>query len=549
MSTTSRRSHRPRLIIATTVAAATVAMGLTAATGPPAGATGATTAAAPDTQVVAPIPTIDWHPCRFVHRLNCARVPVPLDYDHPNGATIELQLLMDPANHPAQRIGTLFVNPGGPGGSAAEFAPYAAHALGKEVAQRFDVVGIDPRGVGSSTPVRCKGPENPPPYPRQYFPYTPKQIRIQLRYDRHVTRLCATGGNPILNHMSTADTARDMDLIRQVLGEDQLNYYGISYGTYLGATYAAMFPDHIRAMIVDGVLDPVAWSTGRDDAAKTLPFSTRLRSGVGAWEALTSAFAECDRVGKQRCPLAGDAAGKWLRIVHRLKRGPVRMGHHFRLTYPNWVGDTLGSLYDGSAYRYLMRYIKATYNDMFGSRAARVRSDVASAHRALQRAIDRIRFPGPYGWGDTQYPSFQGVSCADSINPHNPRAWIAAGKRADREGPWFGRAWTWASSQCAQWPGSKADSFFGPWAVDTSAPVLVIGNAHDPATPISGARVLNSKLAGSRLLMMNGWGHGALGVSTCVTAKEDRYLVDGTLPPPGTVCRPNHELFPKRKAG
>jgi len=540
---TSRRS--PRLIIATTVAAATAVMGLTAVTGPSAGATGAASAAAPDTEVVAPIPTIDWHPCRFAHQFKCARVPVPLDYDHPNGPTIKLQLLMDPANRPAHRIGTLFVNPGGPGGSAAEFAPYAAHALGKEVAQRFDVVGIDPRGVGGSDALRCKGPQNPPPYPRQAFPYTHQQIKIQLRFDRHVTSLCATGANPIIDHMSTADTARDMDLIRQALGEDQLNYYGISYGTYLGTTYAAMFPDHIRAMIVDGVLDPVAWSTGRGDQAKALPFSTRLRSGVGAWDALTSAFAECDRVGKNRCPLAGDATAKWLRIVHRLKRGPVQM-QGFRLTYPNWVGHALSSLYDGSAYRYLMRYINQTYRDLFGSRAARARSDVASAHQALHRAIHRIRLPGPYGLGDLQFPSFQGVSCADSINPHNPRAWIAAGKRADREGPWFGRDWTWASSECAQWPGSKADSFFGPWNVHTSAPVLVIGNAHDPATPISGARVVNSKLDGSRLLMMNGWGHGALGVSACVTAREDRYLVDGRLPPSGTVCQPDRQLFPKR---
>jgi pimeloyl-ACP methyl ester carboxylesterase len=542
LSTIPRR--RRHLVLSTVLASVTVAMGLSAVTGPPAGAT--SPAAPPAAEVDAPIPSVDWHPCRWDDRLRCARVPVPLDYDDPDGSTIKLRLLKDPANRPAQRIGTLFVNPGGPGGSAADFASYVGAYLGPSVRQRFDIVGIDPRGVGGSAQVRCRAPGQPPPYPRQAFPYTEKQIKVWLRFDRYYRQLCAVGANPILDHMSTADTARDMDLIRQALGEEQLSYYGISYGTYLGATYAAMFPDRIRAMIVDGVLDPVAWSTGRGDAAKTLPFSTRLRSGVGAWESLTSAFAECDRVGKQRCPLAGQAASKWLRIVHRLKRGPVKI-EGYRLTYPNWVGDALGALYDRSIYRPLMRYIKATYREMFGARGSRAGNDVAAARERLKRAVERSPLPGPYGFRfGTEYPSFHGVSCADSLNPRDPRAWIPAGKLADRHGPWFGRLWTWVSSPCAKWPGSKADAYRGPWAVDTSAPVLVVGNSHDPATPITGARVLNTKLEGSRLLIMDGWGHGALGTSDCVTSKMARYLVDGALPPAGTVCQQDKQLFPKR---
>jgi pimeloyl-ACP methyl ester carboxylesterase len=546
MSLTVRRLRRRSVIMSTIVAGATVAMGLTVSTGASAGAP---TRAAPaaDSEVEAPIPTIDWQPCRWDDSLECARVAVPLDYDDPDGDTIKLRILKRPAGHPAERIGTLFVNPGGPGGSAADFAPYAAHALGDEVAQRFDVVGIDPRGVGGSTQVKCKNSQSAPAYPRVAFPFTPKQVKVWLRYDRYYRNVCATGANPIIDHMSTADTARDMDLIRQALGEDQLSYYGISYGTYLGATYAAMFPDHIRAMIVDGVLDPVAWSTGRGDAAATLPFSTRLRSGVGAWEALTSAFAECDRVGKERCPLAGDAASKWLRIVHRLKHGPVKLDGYW-LNYSNLVGDALGPMYSRSGYRYLMRYIKATYVDMFGAQSARRATDSHAALVDLRRAVDRFPVPGPYGspaYG-VEFPSFHGVACSDSRNPANPRAWVAAGKRADRQGPWFSRLWTWASSACAKWPGSKADAFFGPWSVETSAPVLVIGNSHDPATPITGARVLNTKLEGSRLLIMNGWGHGAFGTSACATSKMERYLVDVTLPASGTVCQPNKQLYPKR---
>jgi pimeloyl-ACP methyl ester carboxylesterase len=539
---------RRRTILAAVVATATVAMGLAATSGSSVATPGES--ARPAAEVQAPVPTIDWKPCRWDDSLRCARVPVPLDYDDPTGPAIKLSLLMNPANRPGRRIGSLFVNPGGPGGSATEFATYAGSLLGPAVRQRFDVIGIDPRGIGGSAPVRCHLPGQPPPYPRTAFPYTAKQIEKWLRYDRYYRKLCREGGNPILDHMSTADTARDMDLIRQALGEEQLSFYGISYGSYLGATYAAMFPDRIRAMIVDGVLDPVAWSTGRGDAAETLPIETRIRSGVGAWEALTSAFAECDRVGKERCPLAGNAASKWLRIVHRLRRGPVQVDG-YRLTYPNWVGSALGPLYDASGVRYLMRYIKATYRDMFGSRSVRQRTDSYAALLQLRRVVDRFPLPGPYGPSGpvghaTASPGYHGVACADSLNPSDPRAWIAAGKLADRWGPWFSRLWTWLSSACARWPGSKADTYFGPWTVETSAPVLVIGNTHDPSTPIHGARVLNTKLEGSRLLILDGWGHGALATGPCVTSKMQRYLVDVALPPSGTVCEPARQLFPKR---
>ena len=146
--------------------------------------------------------------------------------------------------------------------------------------------------------------------------------------------------NPILDHMTTADTARDMDLIRQAVGDAQLSYYGISYGTYLGATYAAMFPDEVRALVLDGVLDPVAWSTGRRGLGDELPFSTRLRSGVGAWDALVSAFNECDRVGKARCPLAGQGtqtSGGGSSTGS--SRARARLGHG-KLYYSDLVGGS-----------------------------------------------------------------------------------------------------------------------------------------------------------------------------------------------------------------
>jgi hypothetical protein len=305
-----------------------------------------------------------------------------------------------------------------------------------------------------------------------------------------------------------------------------------------------MFPNKIRAMVVDGVLDPVAWATGRNGSGKKLPFSSRLRSGKGAWLALTSAFAECDRVGKSRCLLSGDAARKWHLVVHRLKQSPVKV-NGFSLRYSDVVGTTLFALYSRSDYRPLMRYIATVYNALFGAPVARTALDPAESYKHLKAIIKKGDVTSPYGFGRGYYMAFAGVACSDSLNPSNPRAWIGAANQTDHRSPWFGAAWTWVSSTCAGWPGSSADAFRGPFKVHTSAPVLVVGNIYDPATPISGARRLNGLFAGSRLLTLNGWGHGALGESACTKKSMQRYLVRGVLPVQGKVCKPNKQLFPK----
>ncbi len=417
------------------------------------------------------------------------------------------------------------------------------------VSERFDIVGIDPRGVGPSAPMVCQTDAKRPPYPRSWFPTDEREARQQIRYDKWQRRACLDNPSRIVDHMTTADTARDMDLIRQAVGEEQLNYYGISYGSQLGTTYAAMFPDRIRSMIVDAVLDPEAWTVGHGDAA-TRPFSERLASGYGAWQSLTAAFAECDRAGKQACPLAGRASETWNDIVKRLRRGPFKDRHGQTLTYDTLVDVALGALYDPASVRFLMRWLKQTHRVMFG-RDGRSRVIAWNPAAAQRRIADSRGVPGPYAPGSLagfgkHGNSFAGVACADSDNPANEWAWVAAGNRADRVSPWFGKYWTWASGVCASWPEStKEDRFTGPFATITSAPVLVVGNTYDPATPLHGARAVNRLIDGSRLLVMDGWGHGALGSGPCIEEAYGAYLVDGTLPPAGTVCQPGAELFPR----
>jgi pimeloyl-ACP methyl ester carboxylesterase len=510
-------------------------------------------AAAPSGGVAAPIPTLDWHPCAQ-GELECANAAVPLDYDDPAGATTQLFMKRHAATDPANRIGTLFINPGGPGGPSSQLVALFTKLLGDDVSAHFDVVGIDPRGIGRSTRVQCRPADRDPGYPRNWIPLTRQQAKPLIRFNTWYADACAQDANEILDHMSTADAARDMDLIRQAVGDAQLSYYGISYGTYLGATYAAMFPDQVRALVLDGVLDPVAWSTGRGDSGERLPFSTRLGSGVGAWEALVSAFSECDRVGRARCPLAGEAGEKWRRIVHRLRQGPAQVSGG-TLVYSDVVGGALGALYNRASYRFLMRDIGNLYAELFVEQPrSRTKVDLVTAFRTLPRpdigpyAEPRWAAPRPSAALAPRpfSPTFEGVACSDSVNPTNPSAWIHAGVVADRQGPWFGRGWTWASGPCATWPGSSDDAFRGPWQTDTSSPVLLVGNFHDPATPISGARVLNSLLEGSRLLSVDTWGHGAIGESDCATDRMSSYLVDGILPSAGLVCQPDKQLFPIR---
>lgn len=502
---------------------------------------GAAAPAAAPAQVDAPVPKIAWKACE--EGLDCAKVRVPLDYDDPGGRTAELALAKHPAGSPDARIGTLFVNPGGPGDSAVDSVPWYVDNLPAAVLERFDVVGIDPRGVGGSTPLRCRVDQDAAEAPSVEFPLTRRQEQAQLRYDDHVRRSCATGANPIIDHMTTADTARDMDLIRQAVGDERLTYYGISYGSYLGATYAAMFPDRIRALVVDGVMDPVGYATGHteDDARK--PVTQRWGSGRGSWEALTAAFAECDRVGRQRCPIAGRSTAKWRRIVGRLERGPVKVDGTV-LRYQDVVITAAGSVRGVATYLPLMRFIEATYDAMFGDPGQRRQADAGAAFARLREQPGGGPESAGKGGGTSVAPVIQGVVCSDSVNPAHPRAWVKAAGSADAEAPWFGRLWSWRSSLCAQWPGTSDDAYRGPFRTETSAPVFLIAHLHDPATPISGARTLNTLLEGSRMLTLDGWGHGALGESACVASKAEDYLVSGTLPPPGTVCRQDDQPFP-----
>jgi pimeloyl-ACP methyl ester carboxylesterase len=494
----------------------------------------------------AAVPRLDWGSCgeEAPEPFQCATAVVPLDYDRPRGKQITLALARLPAADPGRRIGSLFLNPGGPGGSGVDMVLQGGPFLySDEVRARFDLVGFDPRGIIRSTPLRCYETLDEAiadlwPIP---FPVTREEERIYVRSDRAIARACAERGGPILDHMSTANVARDLDLLRRAVGDAKLTYAGYSYGSYLGATYANLFPGKVRALVVDGVLDPVAWSTGRGDQARTLPFSTRLRSAKGAYETLNEFFRLCDAGGETCAFSEGNPARRYARLAERLLREPVELPVEdgtVLVTYNVLVAFTLDVLYDPFFWPDLASVLQQLW-ELSSPQAA------AASLQAL-----RARLGG--GFQQEPYPNFveggPGVFCSETRNPDSVVAWSRAGRAQDRQFPYFGRPWTWRSSICQPWPGWDEDQYDGPWNRTTANPVLVVGNRFDPATAYHGAVTVDRLLPRSRLLTLAGWGHTSLFLSACVDAHVNRYLLTSRVPPKGTVCQPDVVPFAEAAA-
>jgi pimeloyl-ACP methyl ester carboxylesterase len=477
-----------------------------------------------------PTPRVTWTAChQDLGPFECGNVNVPLDHNG-NGGTVSIAMVKLPATDPSQRIGSLFLNPGGPGGSGVNFVLFAGPILfNDDVRARFDIVGFDPRGIIRSTPLRCFGnPAQWAPYFTPFiFPMTPEQEAIWITADRYLIDACDRRGGEIMNHMSTASVARDLDLLRQAVGDEQLNYVGYSYGSYLGVTYANLFPDKVRALIVDGVLDPIAWSTGVGDEAETLPFSYRLRSDAGAQATLDEFFRLCD-AGGANCPFAPDSAQRFADLADELLADPLELPDGSVLDYSNLIGISLGAMYDSFSWPFfaqLLADIEGLAN--LNTVSARVQ---AFQHRPMYMPA-RI-FP--------HYPNFvegfPSVVCSDSDNPDNYPAWSAAGAAADEQFGYFGRLWTWVSSLCAEWSGADQDRYMGPFTANTSNPVLVVGTQFDPATRYEGAVTVAGLLPNSALLTVHGWGHTSIFLSACADSAIASYLLTVATPAPGTVC-------------
>ncbi|NES17115.1 MULTISPECIES: alpha/beta hydrolase [Micromonospora] len=501
-----------------------------------------------------PTPKLDWYAC--YDYAECATVDLPLDYDKPHGATTEVALLRVKARDQQHKIGSLFLNPGGPGGSGTGIALAAPYFLGDDLLDRFDIVGVDPRGVAASDNVKCFASVKD--QTRAYaglnvaFPWTKAEEKAFVASSRAVGRACSTTGKPLTGAASTAEVARDMDVLRRAVGDRKLTYLGFSYGTALGQYYANMFPDRLRALVVDGVLNPNAW-VGRGKARDQLQ-ETRLRSADGAYRALHEILVRCAKAGPEKCALAsGDPVAAYDTVARRLRQHPVVIDDPdlgtFTVSYADFVGATLGALYGPSGWVDIVDLTSQllVLTDPAAATPARAHARLAVARRAT-KARQQHGYDFPY---DNGLETFLTVDCTDAYHPKDAADWPALAAAEDERAPYFGRAWAWGTAPCARrtWTVRDEDAWTGPFDRRTGAPVLVVGNYWDPATNYQAAVGSAALLPNSRLLSSDSWGHTAYGTSACVTGAVDRYLLTGTLPAKGAVCTGDDQPFVEAPEG
>ncbi|WP_116115062.1 alpha/beta hydrolase [Austwickia chelonae] len=548
---------RTTLTVATT---SVLAFGIfpSAAIAVPARTTAPSTApAGPDMSKVK-TPALKWAPCDNDASLHCAAVLLPLDYAKPDGPKIKVAVTKKPAIG-KDRKGSLFVNPGGPGQSASERLPRLAKVLGTKVAQHFDIIGVDPRGIAPTAEARCWSKTPEPPNSRAKYPSEPDLQKLHIAHDDYERTACDKTGRPIIDHMSTASTVRDHEMIRRALGDKQFNYYGVSYGTYLGATYAALFPQTVGRMVMDSVVDPLAWSTGEKGEGEKIPVTGRIHSAEGSLETLNAAFAECKKAGPKRCPQGPTIEKAWKESVELLKKGPVKQG-----SQTHYLGDlvhnTAAAMYDDESFPRLMESIheawktlterkKPTVTLKQTAEEAQKKSIAPQLFAAPDNTAEKAIVPGTKppkdaAWTDTF--RIAGVMCSDTANPKDPQAWVHVGNSPEAQKNPFRASWAWDSSLCARWPGQDKNVYRGPFNVKPANPMLVLNNTHDPATPMAGAKKLVALSPGARLLAVDAWGHMSADKNTCAAKAAETYLVDGKLPAEGAVCKTEGSLFPEK---
>lgn len=521
---TKRRCRRGSLCVAGALLISSVAVGGPVAAapsrgGPPAG----------DGGIV-----LEWRPCKGKAQrgFECATANVPLDHTRPRWRTIELAVIRARATAPGRRAGSLFFNPGGPGGAGTVGLPGQYAKFPRELRERFDIVSWDPRGIGESTSVRCFGSakeaaawiKDVPP-----FPVGAEERGTFVAAYADLARRCGQRDPELLRHISTADTARDLDGLRQAVGERRLRYWGVSYGTFLGATYANLFPHRVGRLVVDGNVDPRAWAKGAGPRGTgpgpELSTFLRLDSDLGSADVLGQFLDLCGRAPLSGCAFSAGSPEatrvKFGELLGRLSERPTGTW-----TYARAVSEVRAGLYTvHPGWTDTAR----TLQTLWEGRAPRESSPPAGVPR---------------------YPGFEqvyGVMCAESANPRDPERYSALdGLSAERAGD-LGHWWAWANEPCASWPAEAAGRYAGPWDRPTAHPVLVVNPTYDPATPYQGGEAMARELDDARLLTLNGYGHTALdNPSSCVGGHVVRYVLSGALPPAGATCEQDTPPFATR---
>ncbi|MFT4188607.1 MAG: alpha/beta hydrolase [Aeromicrobium sp.] len=451
---------------------------------------------------------LDWEECDGDQ---CATIAVPIDYDDPDGATTELSMRVVGDEDAEQH---LFVNPGGPGGSAVDFAVSMSSDFGDDVLDEYAIVGVDPRGVGESSPLECYDDAEFDTYvDADPTPDTPEEV---TQYGELVTGMgeaCEENSGDLAAHVSTVEAARDMDIARALLGDEEFHWFGASYGTYLGATYAALFPEKVGRMVLDGAINP-----------ELGPVDSALGQTTGFQRALEAYIEDC--VADDDCPLGTDPAAaeqKLAALLAQLDAQPMPTDDEDRPL-------TEGEAFFGVA---LPLYVESAWPLLTSALQAAMEDDGSGLQELSDLYFERAD-DGTYAGNMGQV--ITAVNCLDDSERPSPEEVAERLPEFEAVSPVFGRALGASAGGCSSWP-FEADAEELDFTAEGAAPILVLGTTRDPATPYEQAVELADLLSSGVLVTRDGDGHTAYtSGNSCVEDVVDAYLVDGTVPDEDPEC-------------
>ena len=451
-------------------------------------------------------PDLEWRDCDGGE---CAELAVPLDYTDPDGETIEVALIRVPATDSDARIGSLLINPGGPGASGVDFVRQSGFFFPDALRERFDIVGFDPRGTGGTTPVQCeRSLDEILSY--DYSPDSPEERTSLEAGLEELTAQCEQRNGDVLAHISSQDTVRDMDRIREAVGDEKLTYLGFSYGTYLGALYADFFPDKVRALALDGAIDPTVDALG-----------TNLEQAAGFERSLNAFLDDCAANPSCAFYRGGDSHAAYDALAAEIDANPIEADGDRRLGPGEFVLGVYQPLYGG----------ELTWPALSEALDAADDGDP----EPLLGLADEYSGRNDDGTYTPLLEPFWSIGCTDlpSIGPPDQYPNLEEQFRA--AAPRFGVTFLYQAMVCSVWPAPAAPDP-NPLDAPGAPPILVIGTLGDPATPFQWAESLADVLDSGVLLTAAGEQHTAYLTNSCATDLIDRYLVDLEIPPAGTSC-------------
>jgi pimeloyl-ACP methyl ester carboxylesterase len=451
-----------------------------------------------------------WSDCG---RHQCTKLTVPVDYADPDGATIRLAVLNVTSTKPSERIGSLVVNPGGPGGSGVDYASRARFT--DSVRAAYDIVGFDPRGVGTSAPVKCLNDREldkflgADPTPDNTTEEQQFAVSAKTFADK-----CKANGGALLGHISTIEAAKDMDVLRAALGETKLAFVGKSYGTFLGATYADQFPSKVGRFVLDGVVAPNLTSREVNEG-QAVGFETATRAYVKA----------C--VDQGDCPLGGSVESGMARLRAFLRQMdanplPLQDPSVTRLT-EGWASlGVAGPMYDPGQWAALTEALRSAF--------------AGRGDPLLQLAENYADRTDSGSYGGNLMQVIYAVNCLDRSDTTDLTHYQTEARSLAAKAPTWGPFLAWSTLPCGYWP-VPANNAPKKITAAGSRPIVVVGTTRDPATPYKWSQALASELQNGHLITYDGDGHTAYMRSVrCVDDAVDAYLVKGVVPPPGLRC-------------